>query len=59
MSVLPQWKDENSGNIPIILSIPNERSSRGAKNNGTKKQGLPLLNWSKKNSDLLQDILNH
>ena len=55
MSVLPQWEDENSGNIPI-LSIPNERSSRGAKNNGTKKQGLPLLNWDKKNSDLFQDI---
>ena len=47
MSVLPQWKDVNSGNIPI-LSVPNERSSRGAKNNGTKKRGLPLLNLSKK-----------
>jgi len=45
MSVLPQWKDANSGNIPI-LSIPNERLSRGAKNNRPKKQGLPLLNWN-------------
>ncbi len=56
MSVLPQWKNANSGNIPI-LSITNQRLSRGAKNNRSKKQGLALLKWNKKYSDLFRDIL--